>query len=310
MTDLRPILIAGPTASGKSGLALRLAEQLGGVVINADSMQVYRELRILTARPTHDDEARVPHALYGFVSGAESYSAGRYATDVARVLEEVKREGRRPIIVGGTGLYFKALTEGLSPIPAIPDDVRAHWRSVAAEHGGGRMHDELVKRDPLMAQRLASGDTQRIVRALEVLDATGTSLAEWQRLPRQPVLDTGSTISLLVGVEREELARRIDARFRAMVQTGGLDEVLQLKALQFDPALPLMAALGVRPLLAHLVGEASLEEAIAAGQMETRQYAKRQTTWARSNMIAWKSISTQEMEQLGSDFVSFIQRAH
>ncbi len=137
MTDLRPILIAGPTASGKSGLALRLAEQLGGVVINADSMQVYRELRILTARPGPADEARVPHALYGFVSGAESYSAGRYATDVAQVLENAQREGRRPIIVGGTGLYFKALTEGLSPIPAIPDDVRAHWRSVAADHGGG-----------------------------------------------------------------------------------------------------------------------------------------------------------------------------
>ena len=310
MTDLRPILITGPTASGKSGLALRLAEQLGGVVINADSMQVYRELRILTARPTYGDEARAPHALYGFVSGAESYSAGRYATDVARVLENAQREGRRPIIVGGTGLYFKALTEGLSPIPAIPDDVRAHWRSVAAENGAGHMHGELAKRDPAMARRLASGDTQRIVRALEVLDATGTSLAEWQRLPRQPVLDIGATIPLLVAVERQELACRIDARFRAMVQTGALDEVLQLKTLELEPALPLMTALGVRPLLAHLAGEASLEEAIAAGQMETRQYAKRQSTWARSNMLAWRSVQTQEMEEMAANFVAFIQRAH
>ena len=148
------------------------------------------------------------------------------------------------------------------------------------------------------------------MRALEVLDATGMSLAEWQRLPRQPVLDLGATIPLLVAVERDELARRIDARFRAMVQTGALEEVLQLKALELDPALPLMTALGVRPLLAHLAGEMSLEEAITAGQMETRQYAKRQITWARSNMIAWKSVSTQEMEQLAADFVSFIQRAH
>ena len=161
-----------------------------------------------------------------------------------------------------------------------------------------------------MAQRLASGDTQRIVRALEVLDATGMSLAEWQRLPRQPVLDIGATIPLLVAVERDELARRIDTRFRAMVQTGGLEEVLQLKALELDPALPLMTALGVRPLLAHLAGEMSLEEAIAAGQMETRQYAKRQVTWARSNMIAWTSVSAQEMQQLAVDFVTFIQRAH
>jgi tRNA dimethylallyltransferase len=310
MADLRPILIAGPTASGKSGLALRLAEQLNGVVINADSMQVYRELRVLTARPSPEDEARVPHALYGFVSGTESYSAGRYATDVAQVLEAATREGRRPIVVGGTGLYFKALTEGLSPIPAIPDDIRAQWRSVAAEDGAAHLHGELAKRDPVMAQRLASGDTQRVVRALEVLDATGMSLAEWQRLPRQPVLDIGATIPLLVAVEREELACRIDTRFREMVHTGGLQEAMQLEALELDPALPLMTALGVRPLLAHLAGEASLEDAIAAGQMETRQYAKRQVTWARSNMIAWRSVSAQEMQQLATDFVSFIQRAH
>ncbi len=172
------------------------------------------------------------------------------------------------------------------------------------------MHGELAKRDPVMAQRLASGDTQRIVRALEVLDATGMSLAEWQRLPRQPVLDLGATIPLLVAVEREELARRIDTRFRAMVQTGALDEVLQLKALELAPALPLMTALGVRPLLAHLAGEVSLEEAIAAGQMETRQYAKRQVTWARSNMIAWKAIISARNGITRRDFVSFIQRAH
>jgi tRNA dimethylallyltransferase len=310
MSDMRPILIAGPTASGKSGLALRLAEQVGGVVINADSMQVYRELRVLTARPGPEEEARVPHALYGFVPGSESYSAGRYAADVGRVLEDARREGRRPIIVGGTGLYFKTLTEGLSPIPQIPDDVRAHWRREAAEMGAAHLHDVLTTRDAEMGGRLASGDTQRVARALEVLDATGTSLAEWQRRPRVPVLNFADAIPLVVSIERDELARRIDARFTQMIEEDGFEEVLQLKALDLDPSLPVITALGVRPLFRHLDGELSLDEAIAAGQLETRQYAKRQVTWARGNMIAWKSISAQEMQQSAADFVAFIQAAH
>jgi len=310
MTDMRPILIAGPTASGKSGLALRLAEHLGGVVINADSMQVYRELRILTARPTAAEEARVPHALYGFVPGAESYSAGRYAADMACALADARREGRRPIIVGGTGLYFKTLVEGLSPIPSIPEAVRAHWRAAAADNGAAHVHGVLAARDAAMAQRLAPGDTQRIVRALEVLDATGMSLADWQRLPREPVLDLAETIPLVVAVDREELSRRVDLRFLSMMEQGALDEVLQLKALQLDRTLPLMTALGVRPLLRHLAGELSRDAAIAAGQGETRSYAKRQVTWTRGNMIAWNSISTQEMEMSVADFISFIQAHH
>ena len=310
MIDMRPILIAGPTASGKSGLALRLAEHLGGVVVNADSMQVYRELRILTARPAPAEEARVPHALYGFVPGAESYSAGRYAVDVERVLADARRAGRRPIIVGGTGLYFKTLVEGLSPIPSIPEEVRAHWRTEAADKGAAHVHGVLAARDAEMAKRLAPGDTQRIVRALEVLDATGMSLAEWQRLPRAPVLDLAETIPLVVAVDREELSRRIDLRFLTMLEQGALDEVLQLKTLELDPTLPLMTALGVRPLLRHLAGELSRDEAIAAGQAETRLYAKRQATWARSNMIAWRRLETYETERSIADFVSFIQSNH
>jgi len=310
MVDLRPILIAGPTASGKSCLALRLAEHLGGVVINADSMQVYRELRILTARPGPEEEARVPHALYGFVDAAESYSAGRYAADVDRVLADARRAGRRPIIVGGTGLYFKTLVEGLSPIPAIPEEVRAHWRAEAADKGAAHVHGVLTERDAEMARRLAPGDTQRIVRALEVLDATGMSLAEWQRLPRAPVLDLAETIPLVVSVDREELSRRIDWRFLTMVEQGALDEVLQLKTLDLDPTLPLMTALGVRPLLRHHAGELSRDEAIAAGQAETRSYAKRQVTWARGNMIAWRYVETHEIERSVADFVSFIQPTH
>jgi tRNA dimethylallyltransferase len=296
MSDTRPILIAGPTASGKSGLAMRLAGELGGVVINADSMQVYRELRILTARPSPDEEARAPHALYGFVPGNESYSAGRYAQDVALALADAARAGLRPIIVGGTGLYFKTLIEGLSPIPPVPGDVRAHWRARGLEEGAGPLHTELAARDPAMAERLAPTDTQRIVRALEVIDATGVSLAKWQRMPRQPVLAFQDAIPLLVTPDREELYRRIDARFARMTDEGGLDEVMQLAALDLNPAAPILTALGVRPLLRHLAGELSRQAAIEAGQTETRQYAKRQITWGRSNMIAWKAVNTQQVK--------------
>ena len=310
MKDMRPILIAGPTASGKSGLALRLAEVLGGVVINADSMQVYRELRILTARPSAAEEQRAPHALYGFVSGQDSYSAGRYAVDVARVLGEAQREGLWPIIVGGTGLYFKTLTEGLSPIPAVPEEVRQHWRARGAEEGAGVLHRELSARDAEMAGRLAPTDTQRIVRALEVLEATGVSLAEWQRVPREKIIDLAETVPLLVCVERDELYRRIDARFVAMIDEGALDEVMQLERLGLDPALPLMSSLGVGPLRRYLAGEVSLEAAIEEGQTESRQYAKRQLTWARSNMISWKRIYAQQMQSEFAEIVSFVQSAH
>ncbi len=210
----RAILIAGPTASGKSGLALRLAEELGGVVINADSMQVYRELRILTARPTPEDEARVPHALYGFVSGAEAYSAGRYAVDAARAIEEARCSGRVPIVVGGTGLYFKVLLEGLSPVPAIDPDVRAYWRAQAAARPAPELHAILSARDAAMAARLMPTDPQRIVRALEVLESTGRSLADWQRQPGKPVLAEHETVRLLMVPDRATQATVIDARLR------------------------------------------------------------------------------------------------
>jgi tRNA dimethylallyltransferase len=302
----RAILIAGPTASGKSGLAMRLAEALDGVVINADSMQVYRELRVLTARPNLEEEARVPHALYGFVAGSEPYSAGRFTTDAAQAIRQAQENGRRPIIVGGTGLYFKALLDGLSPMPEVPKEIRARWRNAAAKMELGGLHAVLADRDPAMAERLAPGDTQRIVRALEVLDASGASLADWQRRPREPVLDVSKTVRIVVSPERGELYRRIDARFAAMLSDGGIEEVQQLAASQLDATLPIMSALGVRPLLAHIAGTLSREAAIEAGQTETRQYAKRQLTWARGNMLAWKWISTKEMKSNSQSFVSFI----
>jgi tRNA dimethylallyltransferase len=308
MTSGRPILIAGPTAGGKSAIAARLARDLGGIVINADSMQVYRDLRVLTARPSAEEEGRVPHALYGFVAASDAYSAGRYAADVATVLKDAREKGLRPIIVGGTGLYFKALLDGLSPMPPVPDDVRARWRREAAAAAPGELHRTLKGRDPRMAERLAPGDTQRIVRALEVLEASGVSLNEWQQGPREPVLDAAHTVRLVVAPERDELNRRIDRRFEAMVREGALNEVARLTAAGLDPALPIMNALGVRPLLRQVRGEAGLDEAVGAGQTETRQYAKRQLTWTRSNMITWKWLSAKEIENLDANFIAFIDR--
>jgi tRNA dimethylallyltransferase len=301
----RAVLIAGPTASGKSGFALRLTERLGGVIVNADSLQVYRELRILTARPTVADEARASHALYGFVSAAEAYSAGRYAVDAARAIAEARSSGRVPILVGGTGLYFKALLEGLSPVPPIDPDVRAYWRGQAAEQPATDLHAILSARDPEMAARLMPGDRQRIVRALEVLESTGRSLADWQRQPGTPVLSERETVRLLAVPDRAMQAAAIDARFDAMLAAGALEEVRSLLALGLSGELPVMRALGVAPIAAHLAGATSLEAAAAAAKAETRQYAKRQLTWLRRNMISWIHIDAQQMESFDIDNFSF-----
>ncbi|HEY1247267.1 MAG TPA: tRNA (adenosine(37)-N6)-dimethylallyltransferase MiaA [Hyphomicrobiaceae bacterium] len=309
MHNPRPILIAGPTASGKSGLALALAERLGGTVINADSMQVYRDLRILTARPTPEDEARAPHALYGFVGGAEGYSAGRYAADAANAIAGARAAGRVPIMVGGTGLYFKALLEGLSPIPAAEPDVRAFWRAEAARRPSVELHALLKARDPEMAARLMPTDPQRIVRALEILESTGRSLADWQREPGRPVLTEADTVRLLLLPERAGHGARIDARFDAMVAAGALGEVRALLELGLSTELPIMRAHGVPWLAAHLRGKMSLDEAAAGGRSDTRQYAKRQLTWLRRNMIAWKKTKSQDIERfLESEFPFILQR--
>jgi tRNA dimethylallyltransferase len=302
-----PILIAGPTASGKSGLALALAERVGGTVINADSMQVYRELRILTARPTPEDETRAPHLLYGCVSGAEAYSAGRYAADAAKAIADTRAAGRVPVIVGGTGLYFKALLEGLSPIPAADPEVRAFWRAEAAHRPAIELHALLTARDPEMAARLMPTDPQRIVRALEVLESTGRSLAEWQREPGRPVLAEVETVRLLLLPERANHGARIDARFDAMLAAGALDEVHALLAAGFSAELPVMRAHGAPSLATHLQGKLSLAEAVAAAKTDTRQYAKRQMTWLRRNMIAWKMLPTQDMERFVADKFAFIR---
>jgi tRNA dimethylallyltransferase len=301
----RAILIAGPTASGKSRLALRLAEEVGGTVINADSMQVYRELRVLTARPTPEEEARVPHALYGFASGAVAYSAGRYAVDAAGAIAEARGCGRLPIVVGGTGLYFQALLEGLAAVPPIDAGVRARWRAAAAARPAPELHALLAERDPVMAARLMPTDPQRIVRALEVLESTGRSLSEWQRRGGAPVLEEAACERLLVLPDRAAIDAAIEARFDAMLAAGALAEVEGLLRLGLSWELPVIRALGVAQLAAHLAGRIDLATAAAAAKTETRQYAKRQATWFRSKMRSWRRLSTQQMERFSVPDLSF-----
>ena len=302
-----PILIAGPTASGKSALALRVAEAIGGVVINADAMQVYREIPILSARPSAGDERRVPHRLYGHVAAAEAYSTGRYIADVTVALVEAREHALRPVIVGGTGLYFKALLEGLSPVPPIPDDVRSHWRSEAMRLGAPALHALLQARDAEMAARLSPSDTQRLTRALEVLEATGQSLACWQRQPGTPVIAGAETVRLVMRPERAELLARCDARFDLMMASGALAEVRRLTEAMLDPKLPALGALGVGPLAAHLSGEIGLAVAIERAKLDTRQYVKRQLTWLKRNMISWNTVQISDIERKDRALEHFIE---
>jgi len=287
MNRPRAILIAGPTASGKSQLAMDLARARDGVIINADSMQVYRELRILTARPSAADEAALPHRLYGHVSGMDDYSVGRWLEDVTAILGDAEAAGRLAVIVGGTGLYFKALLEGLSPIPDIPVEIRGHWRGLGDELSANALYELLRERDPVMADRLAPSDRQRLVRALEVMDATGKSLAEWQDEPGAPLLRLEDVEAVVVAPEREVLYDRCNRRFDEMMEAGGLEEVQALAALELAPDRPIMRALGVRQLLALVDGRLTRDAALAQAKTETRRYAKRQLTWLRRNMIAW-----------------------
>ena len=306
MPNHRAILIAGPTACGKSAAALALGERLGGVIINADSMQVYSDFRVLSARPRDEDEARVPHALYGFVPAANAYSVGQWLEDVKAAVDDAKRQARIPIITGGTGLYFKALLEGLSPVPDIPGDVRKHWRDMAREKGAEELHGLLAERDPLMAARLRPSDPQRVIRALEVFDATGRSLALWHAEPGEPLLSEEQAACVFIEPPREMLYERIDNRFDAMLEEGALEEVKLLGAQKLDPGLPAMRALGVKPLMAMLKGDIEREEAIARAKTETRRYAKRQLTWAKSNMIAWNRIFVKDSESMLAKIISFI----
>jgi len=287
--DNRALLIAGPTASGKSALALAVARAQDGVVINTDSMQVYRDLRVLTARPTPEEEALAPHRLYGTVDAAVNFSAGAWVDAARTVLDEVRAQGKLPIFIGGSGLYFKALTRGLSAVPPIPDAVRDDVRARLERHGPEALHAELATRDPISAAKLNLRDRTRIARALEVIVATGRALTDWHSDALPPLLPPGGTTAVFLAPDRDELYARIDARFVRMLDEGALDEVAALAARGLDPLLPAMKAHGVPALIRYQHGEISREEACAIGQADTRHYAKRQFTWFRHQLpeFAW-----------------------
>jgi tRNA dimethylallyltransferase len=287
---LDALLIAGPTASGKSALAVQAAKVLRGEVVNADSMQVYSGLELLSARPTAAEMAGVPHHLYGFVPPERAYSVGDYLRDAAPVLADLKGRGKPAIIVGGTGLYFRALTEGLVETPAVPAEIRGRLEAEAA--AGADMHRRLMAVDSAAAARLSPADTPRILRALEVIEATGEPLATWQaRGQGTSLLAPGRWRGLFLNPDRAALFERIDARFVAMIAAGALDEVQALAARQLPANRGIMKAHGVPHLIAHLAGALPREQAIALGQQDTRRYAKRQVTWARKFMTGWTWLS-------------------
>jgi tRNA dimethylallyltransferase len=290
----KAVLIAGPTASGKSALALELARTHDAVIVNTDSMQVYRDLRVITARPTPAEEAEVPHRLYGHVDAAVNFSAGAWVADAAVALAEVRTQKRLPIFVGGSGLYFKALTRGLSAVPPIPPEVRDSVRARLERDGVEALHAELARVDPASAERLKPRDRTRIARALEVVEATGRSLTDWHREGLPPLLPPDQFSALFLAPERDDLYARIDARFDAMLKAGALEEVAALAARRLDPLLPAMKAHGVPALIRHLQGELSLEQAGVIGRADTRHYAKRQFTWFRHQLPQFEWVKPEQ----------------
>jgi tRNA dimethylallyltransferase len=292
---MRALLIMGPTASGKSALALALAERVGGEIVNADSMQVYRDFRLLTARPTPEEEERAPHHLYGHVDAARLYSTGRWITDALAVVREIAARAKTPIVAGGTGLYFKALTQGLADIPAPDPGLREHLRARVAGEGAAALHAELLRLDPQTAGRLEPNDAPRILRALEVLETTGESISSLQASTK-PALAADEWFGVKLTPDRTRLYASIDARFDAMLSAGALDEVRVFAARNLDPSLPAMKAHGAPALMAHLRSELTLDEAAEIGKRDTRHYAKRQFTWLANQMPDWTPIAPEALE--------------
>lgn len=277
-------LIAGPTASGKSALALDIAGRGNGIIVNADSMQVYSVLNVLTARPTAADLARVPHALYGHVHPSAAYSTGAWLRDVASLAESGLFADRPPVFVGGTGLYFRALVDGLSEMPDVPEHIRTRWRERLDREGAASLHSLLASQDAEAAATIKPSDGQRIVRALEVLEASGRSIRHWQATPGRPLIDRMTARFILIEPDRAVLAKRIEARFSKMIEEGAIAEVEALLALGLDPALPAMRAIGVRELAAMMEERLTFDEARLLAVTATRQYAKRQSTWFRNQL--------------------------
>jgi tRNA dimethylallyltransferase len=296
-------LIAGPTASGKSSLALRLAEAADAEIVNADSMQLYRDLRVLTARPSVEDEARAPHHLFGSVDAAEGWSVGRWLRAAAALLAELTAAHRPVVFVGGTGLYFRALTQGLAHIPPVPAGVRREAEADYELMGESAFRGRLGAYDPAAAARIAEGDRQRLVRAWEVYAATGTPISDWQQ-SGHPVLTGDAWRAVALEPPRAALYGRCDDRLEAMVAKGAVLEVAALVARDLDPSLPAMKAVGVREFAAYVRGEAELEETLATAQRETRRYAKRQLTWMRGQMDGWPRLTAADPEEQWRQFLA------
>lgn len=288
-------LIGGPTASGKSALAIRLAQALDGEIVGADALQIYRDLRVLTARPSAEDEALVPHHLYGVADAGETWSVGRWLQAAQQALAAIAGRGRHAVVVGGTGLYFRALTHGLADVPAVPAAVRRQAAETCDRLGEPAFRDELRGRDPAAEARIFPGDRQRLLRAFEVHAATGKALSDFQAETR-PVLAAGSWRAAALEPPREDLYARCDLRLGQMIEAGALEEVRALLARGLEPNLPAMKAVGVRELAAHLSGETSLDEALELARRETRRYAKRQSTWLRNQTPDWPRVQPLEPE--------------
>jgi tRNA dimethylallyltransferase len=294
----RALLIAGPTASGKSALSLALAQKFGATIVNADSMQVYRDLSVLTARPSEAEERLAPHELFGVIDGAENFSAGRWLAAVAEIMRQAP--SRLFLFVGGTGLYFRGLTQGLSAIPHVPDALRQEVRAEAVGRTTAALYEDLAALDPLTAARLRPTDRQRILRAFEVFAASGAPLASFHGAREAPLLPPGQWAGLFLAPERDTLNAAIDRRFGAMLEAGALGEAATLAARGLDPALPVMRAHGVPHLIAHLNGLLSLEAAADRAKIDTRRYAKRQFTWARHQMPDFVWVSPGEALETGA----------
>jgi tRNA dimethylallyltransferase len=293
------ILIAGPTASGKSALALRLAEDVGGEIVNADALQLYRDLRILSARPSPEEEAGAPHHLFGVADASDGWSVGRWVRAALPVLEAVAARGRPAIVVGGTGLYFRALTRGIADIPEAP---LAAAQALAAL-GEPALRERLAMADPAAAARISPGDVQRLTRALAVFEATGRPLTDWQA-DTHPLIAPGAWRGVVLAPPRAALYAACDARMDRMIAEGALDEVRALMARGLSPTLPAMKAVGVRELAAHLAGETPLDQAIAQARQATRNYAKRQLTWLRNQTPDWPRIDAAEPDARWGQFLA------
>ena len=289
------ILIHGPTASGKSALAIELARKLGGEVINADSMQVYRDLQVISARPTEEEMAGVPHHLFGHVDAATRYSTGEWLEAARSVLKRLQRQNKHAVIVGGTGLYLLALTQGLSDIPPVPDDIRAEVRAIADTEGADGLRTRLAPHDPDLAERLGTGDKQRLARAYEVWLATGRPLTDFQSERQPPVLKEGEWTGFALTPPRTALYKKIDRRFEGMLMQGAVEEARALVARDLNPELPAMKALGMPSIAAFVRGEISAEEAAESAKRESRRYAKRQFTWIGRQFPFWPRIPSPEI---------------